>query len=221
MPDAQDSKRGGPLYEYLVASSVRPHAQLEELQQVTLQHPRKGMLSPPDSIAILQMLAKLTSAKNIIEVGVFTGYTTLGMALALPADGRLIACDVSTEYTSIGQPYWEAAGVADRIDLRIAPATETLNALLEHGREGTFDMAFIDADKNNYSQYYELLLKLLRPGGIIAVDNVLWSGKVIDESVQDEDTVGIRAINKKIYEDERVDVAMLTNSDGITIARKR
>lgn len=214
-------KRDGPLHDYLVDHSFRHHEQLEALQQASLAHPYAGMVSPPDSVAILQQLLRLVGAKLVIEVGVFTGYTTLGMALALPGDGRLIACDVSEEFANIGKPYWKAAGVADRIDLRIGPASKTLDYLLQEGRKGTVDATFLDADKTGYDTYYEQSLQLLRPGGIIIVDNVLWNGSVINEERQDDDTKAIRALNIKIFKDERVDVCMLRNSDGITVARKR
>jgi len=191
------------------------------LHKETMMQKRSGMCSPPDSIPLLQMLVKLTQAEKIVEVGVFTGYTALGMALALQPGGRLIACDITDEYPSIGKPYWEEAGVADKIDLRVAPAVDTLDELLKTEGEGTVDMAFIDADKSNYDKYYERLLKLLRPGGVIAVDNVLWGGDVINDDKQDDDTKAIRALNDKIYKDERVNIAMLSNSDGITIVCKK
>lgn len=219
--DIVDDKRGGPLGHYLVSKSVRTTPELEELQRVSLEHARAGMLSPPDSIAILQMLVRLIGAKRAIEVGVFTGYTSLGIALALPSNGQLIACDVATDYTDIGKPYWEKAGVANRIDLRIAPASQTLDDLLQEQQAGTFDFVFLDADKTGYDTYYEQSLKLLRQGGVIAIDNVLWHGQVLDDNVQDEDTKAIRALNDKIYRDDRVDVCMLSNSDGITVVRKR
>jgi caffeoyl-CoA O-methyltransferase len=178
------------------------------------------MVSPPDSIAILSLLLKLIAGRVAVEVGVFTGYTSLGIASALPQDGKLYALDISEEYANIGKPYWEQAGVADRIDLRIAPAKDTLENLLQELGPGSVDLGFIDADKSNYDTYYELLLKLLRPGGVVVVDNVLWSGNVINDADQSPDTQAIRALNDKIFKDERVQPAMLKNSDGITVAVK-
>jgi len=178
------------------------------------------MVSPPDSIAILQLMVKLASCKIAVEVGAFTGYTSLGLAAALPENGRLYALDISEEYANIGKPYWEQAGVADRIDLRIAPAADSLRNLLEELGPGSVDLGFIDADKSNYDTYYELLMELVRPGGLIIVDNVLWGGSVINDADQSPDTVAIRALNDKISRDQRVQPAMLKNSDGITIAYK-
>ncbi|KAK9903920.1 hypothetical protein WJX75_000536 [Coccomyxa subellipsoidea] len=209
------------LYSYLVEHSYRPNKHLDELHEVTMTHKRAGMCSPPDSIPLLQLLVQLLSAKKIVEVGVFTGYTSLGMALALPEDGKIYACDVSDEYASVGKPFWKAAGVEDKIDLRIAPATETLKGFLQNGEAGTFDMGFIDADKPSYDDYYELLLKLIRPGGVIVVDNTLWDGNVIKPEVQTDDTMAIRALNDKIYKDDRVTICMLPVSDGVTLARKK
>lgn len=214
-------KRDGPLHDYLVAHSVRQNEHLEALQKASLEHPRAAMCSPPDSVAILQQLLRMIGAKVVVEVGVFTGYTTLGMALVLPEDGQLIACDFSEEYANVGKPFWEAAGVSGRIDLRIGAASETLDALLKEGRQGTVDATFLDADKTGYDAYYEQSLQLLRPGGLIIIDNVLWGGKVINEEEQEESTKAIRALNLKVYKDERVDVCMLRNSDGVTVARKR
>lgn len=213
-------KRDGPLHDYLVASSCRANAHLEGLQRASLAHPRAAMCSPPDSVAILQQLLRLVGAHVVVEVGVFTGYTTLGMALALPEDGRIIACDLSDEYASIGKPFWEAAGVSSRIELRIGPAKDTLDTLLQGEHAGTFDAAFLDADKTGYDTYYEQSLQLLRPGGIIVIDNVLWQGRLMNDEHQDDDTRALRALNIKIFNDERVDVCMLRNSDGITVVRK-
>jgi caffeoyl-CoA O-methyltransferase len=160
-------------------------------------------------------------AKNAIELGTFTGYSALCVARALPADGRLIACDVSEDWTSIAKRYWEEAGVADKIDLRIGPALETLDAMVESGQTGSFDFAFVDADKDNYAGYYERCLALLRPGGLVGVDNTLWNGAVADPDDQSDETVAIRALNRLVYEDDRVDSCLLPIGDGLTLACKR
>ncbi|CAL5228799.1 g11996 [Coccomyxa viridis] len=213
---------GSPdLYQYLVEHSYRPNQHLDALHEESMKQGRRGMCSPPDSIPLLQMMVKLTQAKKIVEVGVFTGYTALGMALMLPEGGVLHACDISAEYPAVGQPIWKAAGVADKISLHIGPATDTLADLLAAEGEGTFDMGFIDADKANYDSYYELILKLLRPGGVVLVDNVLWNGSVLKTTAVDADTRGIQAINDKIFKDDRVDICMLPVSDGVTIVRKK
>jgi len=178
------------------------------------------MSSSPDESQFLAWLIKLTGAKKIIEVGVFVGATTLAIAEALPADGKIVALDVSEEFTSVGAKFWAAAGVDHKVDLRIAPAVDSLKNMIESGEAGTYDFVFIDADKNNYDQYYEHSLTLLKPGGIVAVDNVFWHGKVIDESVTDPDTIAIRVLNQKISIDKRVDISMLPIADGLTLARK-
>jgi caffeoyl-CoA O-methyltransferase len=175
----------------------------------------------PDQGQFMALLIRLIGAKKALEVGVFTGYSSLCIALALPPDGKLIACDISEEYTSIAKRYWQKAGVTDRIDLRIAPALETLDQLLVAGQANTFDFAFIDADKENYTNYYERALQLVRPGGLIAVDNVLWGGAVADPSVQDESTQAIRAFNQKLHRDERVSLSLVTIADGLTLAMKQ
>jgi len=166
------------------------------------------------------MLVKLIGARQTLEIGVFTGYSALATALALPPDGRIIACDVNAEFTDIGRRHWEKAGVADKIDLRLAPATDTLDALIAEGRSGSFDFAFIDADKTNYDNYYERCLQLLRVGGLIAIDNVLWDGEVA-RPAQDADTAALQALNIKLHVDERVDLSLLSIADGVTLARKR
>jgi caffeoyl-CoA O-methyltransferase len=170
----------------------------------------------------MSLLVRLIGAKRTLEVGTFTGYSALTVALALPADGQVIACDVSEEWTSIGRRYWQRAGVAHKIDLRIAPGNETLAKLVaDHSQHNSFDFAFIDADKSNYGSYYEYCIQLVRPGGLIAVDNVLWSGGVIDPSDQRPDTLAIRALNAKLHDDERVDVSLVPIGDGLMLARKR
>jgi predicted O-methyltransferase YrrM len=180
-----------------------------------------GMMSRPESDALLQLLIKLTGAKRVIEVGTFTGSGSLAMALALPEEGRIIACDVSAEWTAIGRKHWEKAGVAHKIDLRLAPASETIAALLKGGAAGTFDMAFIDADKPGYDTYYEGCLKLVRQGGLLVLDNMLWSGNVADPDIHDSDTDALRALDLKIQGDSRVDFCLLSADDGILLAQKR
>lgn len=207
------------LYDYLLQKGVREHALLRALRERTAELAERNMQIAADQGALMQMLVKLTGAKRIIEVGTFTGYSALAMAMALPEGGELVACDVSEEWTSIGRKFWEKAGVEDRIQLEIAPALETLDALLERGQKHTFDMAFVDADKENYQAYYERLLTLVRPGGLILLDNVLWGGSIIDESNQEASTVALRKLNDSISRDERVEIVMLPVADGITMAR--
>jgi predicted O-methyltransferase YrrM len=166
------------------------------------------------------LLIKLLGAKKTLDIGVFTGYSSLVVALSLPADGKIVACDVSEEYTSIARRYWQAAGVADKIDLHIAPALETLDHLLTVGEGETFDFAFIDADKGNYENYYEQCLKLIRSGGLIAIDNVLWSGKVADPEIQDNQTHKIRVFNRKLHQDSRITISLVPIADGLTLAMK-
>jgi predicted O-methyltransferase YrrM len=180
-----------------------------------------GMMSRPEADALLQLLIKLTGAKRVIEVGTFTGSGSLAMALALPEEGRIVACDVSAEWTAIGRKHWQHAGVAHKVDLRLAPAGDTIAALLEDGAAGTYDMAFIDADKTGYDAYYEGCLKLLRQGALMVLDNMLWSGHVADPDVHDKDTDALRALNLKIKDDNRVDFCLLSADDGILLARKR
>ncbi|MBD2592798.1 class I SAM-dependent methyltransferase [Nostoc spongiaeforme FACHB-130] len=209
------------LYEYLLSVSLREPEVLLQLRQETAQHPRANMQVAPEQGQFLAFLVKLIGANKTLEVGVFTGYSSLSVALALPPDGKIIACDVSEEFTSVARRYWEKASVADKIDLRIAPATETLEYLLAQGQAETFDFAFIDADKENYYRYYELALQLVRPGGLIAIDNVLWSGKVVQSELQDSSTTAIREFNSKLAQDDRIDVSLIAIADGLTLARKR
>lgn len=191
------------------------------LYEASLALPEARMLGTPDICALLSLLVQLTAAQNVIEIGTFTGYTALAMALALPDHGCLIACDISQTWTQMGQAAWKEAGVTHKIDLRLAPANQTLEHLLQSGAAGTFDMAFIDADKTGYDGYYEACLRLLRTGGVIAFDNMLWSGKVADLGNQEPDTVALRALNRKISDDPRVDCALLTVGDGVMVVRKR
>ena len=169
----------------------------------------------------MALLIKLIGATKTLEVGVFTGYSSLWTALSLPPHGRIVACDISEEWTTVARRYWSEAGVEDKITLRLAPALETLDQLLSDGLAGSFDFAFIDADKTNYADYYERALKLVRAGGLIAIDNVLWSGRVADQSDQDKDTVAIREFNEKLYHDERITLSLIPIADGLTLALKR
>ena len=209
------------LYNYLLSVSLREPEILGKLRQETANHPRSGMQISPEQGQFMSLLVQLIGAKKTLEVGVFTGYSSLSIALALPADGKIIACDVSEEFTAIARRYWQEAGVANKIDLRLAPALETLDQLLATGQAETFDFAFIDADKENYDGYYERSLQLIRPGGLIAIDNVLWSGQVADEQNQDESTQAIRALNEKLHHDERVTLSLVPIADGLTLAIKR
>jgi len=209
------------LYRYAIEHSVREHPVLAELREETSRIEHGGMQIGPDQGQLMQMLVRLIGARRCIEVGVFTGYSSLAVALALPAGGTIVACDVSEEWTSIARRYWQKAGVAARIDLRLAPAGETLAAMLAAGEAGTYDFAFIDADKTGYPDYFGKCLQLLRVGGLIAVDNTLWSGDVADPAKQGRDTRALREFNDALHRDERVDIAMLTVGDGLTLARKR
>jgi caffeoyl-CoA O-methyltransferase len=175
----------------------------------------------PEQGQLMAFLVTLTGARRALEVGVFTGYSSLAVALAMPPEGRLVACDVSESWTAVARRYWEEAGVAEKISLRLGPATDTLEALLKDGQAGSFDFAFIDADKENYGRYYDLALELVRPGGLIAIDNVLWGGAVADPAEQDADTQAIRALNARLHHDARIDLTMLPIGDGLTLARKR
>lgn len=209
------------LYAYLQDVSLREASILTELREETAGLPMAAMQISPEQGQFMALLVKLLGATRTIEVGVFTGYSALAVALALPEAGHVLACDINEDYTSVARRYWQRAGVADKIDLHLAPATETLRKKIEAGEQGSYDFAFIDADKTGYRQYYEQCLKLLRPGGLIAIDNVLWGGAVIDRNQQDDDTRAIRTFNTFIKTDERVDLAMLPVGDGLTLARKR
>ncbi len=209
------------LYEYLLSVSLREADILRQLREETASLPGAIMQIAPEQGQFMALLIQLLGATKTIDVGVFTGYSSLSVALALPPNGKVVACDVSEESTAVARRYWEAAGVADKIDLRLAPALETLDQLLADGQAETFDFAFIDADKGNYEGYYERSLQLIRPGGLIAIDNVLWSGEVADPQVQDNRTQAIRAINKKLHHDERVTLSLVPIADGLTLALKR
>ncbi len=209
------------LQRYLVAHGARETAMQRELRRVTQRMPRAGMQIGAEQGALMQMLVRVSGARRCLEIGTFTGYSALAVALALPRGGRIICCDVSEEWTSVARRYWAKAGVARKIDLRIAPALETLDALLREGKAGKFDFAFIDADKANYSNYYERCLKLVRGGGLIAVDNTLWGGSVVDARNNTVDTHAIRAFNRKLVRDRRVDMALVPVGDGLSLALKR
>jgi caffeoyl-CoA O-methyltransferase len=209
-----------PIYDYILANSLREPEVLQQLRAETALHTHGGMQIAPEQGQFMALLATLISAKKVLEVGVFTGYSSISLALALPEDGRITACDISEEYTAVARRYWEQANVAEKIDLRIGPATETLYDLISAGLANSYDIAFIDADKTNYHNYYEQALVLLRPGGLLLLDNVLWSGKVADSSITDADTVAIRQLNEKIHADSRVTISLLPIADGLTLAIK-
>jgi caffeoyl-CoA O-methyltransferase len=209
------------LYNYLVEHSVREHPVQRELREATAGMLHAGMQISPEQGQFMAFLVKLMGARRAIEIGVFTGYSALSVALALPPDGKVIACDVNEEWTSMARKFWDKAGVAEKIDLRLAPARTTLDALLAEGGAGQYDFAFIDADKTGYAAYYERCMKLVRRGGLIVVDNTLWSGHVVDPARQDKDTAAIRAFNDALHADERVDVSLLPVGDGVTLARRR
>jgi len=209
------------LYEYLQIHSLRETPLQERLRQETAELPMAAMQVSPEQGQFMAFLARLMGAKRYLEVGTFTGYSALAMALALPEDGQVVACDVSVDFTEIARRYWDEAGVADKIELHIAPALETLDGLLKKGQAESFDFAFVDADKENQDAYYELCLRLVRPGGLVAVDNVLWGGAVADPDQSDAHTAAIRALNEKLKDDERVDLSLLPVGDGLSLTRKR
>jgi predicted O-methyltransferase YrrM len=209
------------LHDYVLSVSLREPEILRQLREETAKLPMAGMQVAPEQGQFMALLVRLTGARSYLEIGTFTGYSTLAVALALPPDGRILACDVNPETTEMAQRYWATAGVAPKIELRLAPALETLDKLLSQGQAGRFDLAFIDADKANYDGYYERTLRLVRPGGLIMLDNVLWSGAVVDPKKNDADTTALRALNKKMHGDERVDLSLLPVADGVTLARKR
>jgi predicted O-methyltransferase YrrM len=207
--------------EQYVWQHTRESVIARRLRDETAKLPQAGMQIGPDQAAFLALLVRSIGAQRCIEIGTFTGYSALAMAAALPATGKLVCCDISAEWTSMGQRYWNEADLAARIELRLAPALETLRALLARDGAGSYDFAFIDADKSGYDAYYEGCLQLLRSGGLIALDNMLWSGRVADANTQDEDTDAIRTLNAKILGDERVEASLLTIGDGVMLVRKR
>ena len=208
------------LYAYLREHSVREHPVLRELREATAGMKHAGMQISPEQGQFMALLARAVGAKRAIEVGVFTGYSSLSVALALPAGGKLVACDINEEWTSMARRYWEQAGVAEKIELRLAPAEESLDELIAKGGAGTYDFAFIDADKARYLAYYERCLTLVRKGGMVVVDNTIWSGAVADPAKKDADTEAIRAFNDAVHRDERVAMSLLPIGDGVTLALK-
>ena len=209
------------LYNYLCEVSLRESPVLRALREETAALPAAMMQIAPEQGQFMGLLARISGASKALEIGVFTGYSSLCVAQALPADGRLYACDINAEWTAIAQRYWARAGVADKIDLQLAPALATLDRLLDSGHAGTFDFSFIDADKTNYQEYFERALALSRAGALILVDNVLWSGKVASAAAVDADTTALREFNRRLHGDSRVDISMLPLADGLSIARKR
>ena len=208
------------LYDYLLSVSLRESDVLRRLRNETAGDAMARMQSAPEQGQFMALLVQLLGARRCLEVGVYTGYSTLWVAQALPPEGRIIACDISEEWTSIARRYWAEAGVAERIELQLAPALETLQRLIDTGQTGTFDFAFIDADKGNYANYYEVILQLLRPGGLLAIDNTLWSGDVADPDKQDVDTRAIRELNRRVHADQRVTMSLLPVADGLTLVLK-
>ncbi|TVS18201.1 MAG: SAM-dependent methyltransferase [Gammaproteobacteria bacterium] len=209
------------VHSYLLDVSLRESDLARRLREETARMPEHNMQIAPEQGQFMAMLVQLMGARRCIEIGVFTGYSSLMVAGALPPDGRLIACDVSDDYTRIARRYWKEAGLDDRIELRLGPALDSLDALLQQGGGSSFDFAFIDADKSNYDSYYESCLQLLRTGGLLAIDNTLWHGTVADPTVDDRDTRAIRALNRKLHDDSRVDLSLLPIGDGLTLCRKR
>jgi len=211
-----------PIYDYILSASLREPEVLKLLREETAHHTHSNMQIAPEQGQFMALLVELIGARKILEVGVFTGYSSTSLALALPPDGHITACDISEEFTAVARRYWDQAGVSDKIDLRLGPALDTLDSLIAEGRSGSFDLAFIDADKANYDGYYERALDLLRVGGLLLVDNVLWNGKVVEDSAFDDaDTAAIRALNEKIHADPRVTISLLPVADGLTLALKR
>ncbi|HEX2668301.1 MAG TPA: class I SAM-dependent methyltransferase [Gammaproteobacteria bacterium] len=209
------------LYDYLLGVSLREAPVLKRLRDETARMSNANMQISPEQGQFMQMLARLMGARRYLEVGVFTGYSSLAVALALPEDGRVLASDVSEEYTAVARRYWKEAKVDRKIELKLAPATQTLDARIAAGEAASYDFAFIDADKTGYADYYERILQLLRPGGLVAVDNVLWNGRVLEPEDMTEDTTAIRRFNEALHRDERVELSMVPIGDGLTLARKR
>ncbi len=207
--------------DYIRGVTLREPGLLKRLREETALLPNSMMQIMPEQGQFMALLVRLLRAQRTLEVGVFTGYSSLSVALALPDDGQIVACDVSEEFTSVARRYWREAAIEHKIDLRLGPAVATLDSLLAQGAAGSFDFAFIDADKVNYDRYYERSLRLVRPGGLIAIDNVLWHGKILDPSIQDDDTQAIRALNQKLHRDERVWLSVIPIGDGLTLACKR
>jgi predicted O-methyltransferase YrrM len=209
------------LQRYVVEHGVRETSVQRELRRITERMPQSSMQIGAEQGALMQMLVRVMGARRCLEIGTFTGYSALAVALALPPSGRLVCCDLSEEWTAIARRYWKRAGVAGKIELRLAPALRTLDALLEEGRAGRFDFAFIDADKANYANYYERCLQLVRRGGLIAVDNTLWGGSVADPRKKSVDTLAIRAFNRQLVRDRRVEMVLVPVGDGMSLACRR
>jgi predicted O-methyltransferase YrrM len=209
------------LHAYVVQFGVREPPILTRLREETARLPEQDMQIAPEQGALMALLVEMIGARRCLELGTFTGYSSLAVALALPPDGRIVCCDVSKEWTDVARRYWADAGVEDRVELRLAPAMETLEKLLADGQADTFDFAFLDADKRNYPAYYERILSLLRPGGLLCVDNVFWGGDVVRAEVDDEDVRAVRALNERVAIDDRVTISTVPIADGLTLARKR
>lgn len=207
------------LYEYMLSVSLREPDILRELRHETAEDENANMQISPEQGQFMGLLVKLLGAKRTLDIGVYTGYSSLCIGLALPEKGRVVACDINREWTDVARRYWEKAGIQDKIELHLGPAQQTLEGLLEKGTD-SFDFAFIDADKKNYVMYYEYCLQLIRPGGLIAVDNVLWSGAVADAAINDVDTEAIRSLNRKLHMDPRVEISLVPIADGLALARK-
>ena len=208
------------LYGYYLESSLREPEILSRLREATRAHPDAGMQISPEQGQFMRFLVRLTGVRRAIEIGTYTGYSALSVALVLPEDGLLVACERRPEFTAIGEPFWREAGVAGRIDLRIGKAVGTLEAMLEAGEADSYDFAFIDGDKKNYVNYYDLCMRLVRPGGVIAIDNALWSGRLVDETLDDPATRAIRTLNERIRDDTRVDMSLLPIGDGLMLVRR-
>ncbi len=209
------------LYQYIQSISLRESDILKQLREETAKLTMAQMQISPEQGQFMALLVQLMGAKKTLELGVFTGYSALAVALALPSAGKIIACDINEEYTAIALDFWQKAGVSEKIDLRIAPALETLDQLIAEGETASFDFVFIDADKRNYENYYERALTLVRPNGLILIDNVLWSGKVVDSTIQDQQTQAIRDFNAKLYQDSRISLSLVAIADGLTLALKK
>lgn len=209
------------LHEYLLSVGLRESETMKQLRAETAEHPKANMQIAPEQAQFLQFLVQLIGARRTLEVGVFTGYSALAVAEVLPSNGELVACDISDEYTEVARRYWAAAGVDHKVDLRLGPAAETLDALIDDGQAGTFDFSFIDADKKTYDTYYEQSLELLRPGGVIALDNVFRNGRVTGGPADDASVRAIQTLNEKVHGDDRVELAVLPLADGVTLAMKR